>query len=106
MTPKFKEYFQLMLKNNTESFDKFRVIHDKYALNPDDYQEELNEVGSVVVKIIRQWEDKLCNRSEGSGYGKYSTNLAEKFQNEVRREFPKIDCVGLSVFKISQIKPS
>lgn len=106
MTPKYKEYFQLMVKNNTQPFEEFRVVHDKYLLDPDGYQEEFNEAGSGVVKIIRQWEDKLCNRSEGSGYGKYSTNLAEKFQNEVRREFPKIDCVGLSVFKIRQIKPS
>ncbi len=103
MAAKYKEFFELMIKNNKQAFEDFRKIHDEYALNPDSNQEEFNEEGGKILKIIRQWEDKLCGHSEGSGYGMYASNLAEKFQTEVRREFPKIDSVGIVVFKVNKI---
>ncbi len=103
MAAKYKEYFQLMLKNHKEEFDLFRDIHDRYSLNQHELQKEFNEVGSKIVRIVRNWEDKLCNRSEGSGYGKFSSALSEKFHEEVRREFPMFDSIGLAVFEIKKI---
>lgn len=91
---KFKQTFDLMLKSHQELFDRFKVIHDHYLQNPKQYQQEFNEVGRDAQDIIRRYENILCSRSEGTGYGKYSTNLAEKFQAEVKKAFPKIDFVG------------
>jgi len=96
---KYQEYFKLMLENNKELFDKFKEIHDRYSLEKDSIQDEFNKIGSEVQAVIRAWEDKLCGRSEGSGYANYSGNLAQKFQDEVRRYFPFIDSVGIIVTK-------
>ena len=88
-----------MLQDNKELFEEFRVIHDSYALNETAHQENFNEIGKKVMVKVREYEDRLCGRSEGSGYGVYSGNLAEKFQQEVRKLFPKIDWVGIKVTK-------
>ena len=105
MATKYEEYYQLMLENNKKEFDEFRIIHDQYALDPDKNQEEYNKIGEGIQRIIRQWEDKLCGHSEGSGYGNYSGGLAEKFWNRIRKDFPEIDSIGIVVFKVNKITP-
>lgn len=98
---KYKEYVERMLTLHKEEFEKFREVHDNYALNEDIHQEEFNAAGAKIMPLIRQWENKLCMQSEKGGYGSYTTRLAEKFQEEVRKHFPKIDNVGLIVEKTS-----
>lgn len=100
--PKYKEYFQKMIKHNTEMFDEFRKIHDEYGLNPDKMQEKYNEVGRKIQYVIRKYEDMLCGRSEGSGYGKYTANLAEKFWGEIRANFAYVDAIGVTAVKESR----
>jgi hypothetical protein len=102
--PKYKEFFELMMKNNSEAFEAFAKIHAKYGLNPEENQEEFNREGATIQRILYEWEDKLCNRTQSSGYGNYAGNLAEKFREEVRREFPHIDSIGIGVFKVDKIK--
>lgn len=96
----------MMLDQNKPLFDKFKDIHDRYGLEEDKLQGEFNEVGGKVQLVIREWEDKLCGRSEGSGYASYSGNLAQKFQDEIRKTFPLIDNVGIikeSPFSLKKI---
>ncbi|KKQ75493.1 MAG: hypothetical protein US96_C0010G0009 [Candidatus Woesebacteria bacterium GW2011_GWB1_38_5b] len=88
-----------MLEQNKSIFDEFKKLHDEYALNPDTLQKKYNEKGKKVMEIVRLYEDRLCGHAEGSGYAAYSGNLAEKFQQEVRRVFPKIDWIGVKVTK-------
>ena len=57
---KFKEYFQRMVDSNKEVFEKFKIIHDEYALNPDANQEKYNEKGKEII-------DKTENAKEGIG---------------------------------------
>lgn len=97
MATKYQETFKQMLAQNKELFDEFQALHDRYALDSTGLQDEFNNVGGKVQNIIRLYEDRLCGRSEGSGYGSFSGNLAEKFQMEVRKHFPKIDYVGIKV---------
>lgn len=97
--PKYKEYFQRMVEENKKLFDDFKKIHDKYALNEEELQEEFNKEGEKVLTVVRFWENRLCKNSETGGYGTFTTKLAEKFQNEVRKTFPKIDNVGLIIEK-------
>lgn len=94
---KYKEYFELMIKKNKALFEEFRNIHDRYGLEQEKLQEEFNKIGAKVQVVIRQWEDKLCGRSEGSGYASYSGNLAQKFQDEIRRVFPFVDSIGIII---------
>ena len=90
-----------MVEENKDAFDKFTRAHFEYSTNEDKYQETFNREGEGILKIIHEWEDKLCKQSEKAGFGKYSGNLAEKFQEEVRSHFPLIDHVGIVVKKFS-----
>ena len=94
---KYKEVVQEMLEKNKSLFDKFQKVHDKFALDPKTYRNKFNREGKKVVDIIREYEDKLCAGSEKGQFSKYSANLAQKFQEEIRHHFPKIDHVGVVV---------
>ena len=100
-----------MLEKNKELFDQFRQTHDKYSLKPQENQEEFNQLGFKVRDVIRKYENILCGKSESSGYSQYSSNLAEKFQDEIRHVFPKIDSIGVKISdsfqnKLKKIKQS
>ena len=101
---KYKQYVELMFKNHQEDFKRFKSIHDKYGLHPDELQEDFNEKGRKIVNIINMWEDKLCRQSEKGGYGNYTISLAEKFRNEIRKNFPHIDSVGITKKKSFSLK--
>ncbi|MBX4206126.1 hypothetical protein KW795_02915 [Candidatus Microgenomates bacterium] len=96
---KYKETVQKMLSENKQLFDEFKLIHDRYGLEGNPLQDEFNNLGKQVMKIIREYENKLCNRSEGNGYASFTGNLAQKFMDEIRHIFPLIDRVGLIVIK-------
>lgn len=98
---KYKEYFERMLSENKGAFEKFKSLHQKYTLDEDGYQEEFNQEGEKILAIASEWENKLCSQSEKAGFGNYTTNLAEKFQGELKSAFPLIDHVGIVVKKFS-----
>ncbi len=106
---KYREYFERMITNEKEAFDEFTKLHMQYSLDQDGLQDKFNEEGTKIVIIIREWENKLCSTSEKAGYGGYTTNLSEKFWQEVRKSYPLIDYVGvitknLKSFNIQKIK--
>lgn len=94
-TPRYKEFYAMMLKQNSEIFDDFRKLHDNYAKDPKKWQAEFNKLGSDISDIIRDYENRLCRQSEGAGNSKFTTSLADKFRAEVKVHFPKIDFVGM-----------
>jgi hypothetical protein len=101
--PKYKEYVEKMFAQNQELFDSFRQVHDKYVLNPEPLQEEFNKIGSKVMSVIADYEDRLCSQSERGGYGSFTMKLSEKFRAEIKKHFSEIDKVGIVVFKINKI---
>lgn len=86
-----------MLTKNKDLFDEFKKVHDLYEADPVKHQKQFDEIGRDVQDVIRRYENILCGKSEGSGYGKFSTQLADKFQSEIKSVFPKIDCIGLEI---------
>ncbi len=90
-----------MLEGNKAAFAAFRRIHDAYALNEEKHQDEFNKEGEKILLITHEWENKLCMQSEKAGYGGYTSGLSEKFQAEVKKEFPLIDHIGIIVNKFS-----
>lgn len=96
---KYKEYIKKMLDENREIFDEFKKIHDEYALSSNGLQERFNKKGEKILEIVREYENRLCTNTERGMYNKFSTGLAQKFQDEVRKLFPMIDHVGLKVAK-------
>ncbi|PIP57877.1 hypothetical protein COX03_00710 [Candidatus Woesebacteria bacterium CG22_combo_CG10-13_8_21_14_all_39_10] len=101
---KYKEYFGKMVEANKELFDKFAKVHTNYGLDKEAHQEEINKIGADVLKVIHEWEGRLCSHSEKAGYANYTGNLAEKFQQEVKNHFPLIDHIGIIVKKSLPIK--
>ena len=95
--PKYKDYLNKMLSENKSAFEEFEKIHNEYALNPENFQTTFNREGIKVLEIIKEYENRLCANTERGMYNKYSTSLAEKFQNEVRKQFPMIDHIGIKV---------
>jgi len=99
--PKYKEYVERMLAGNKELFEKYAALEGKYSQDEEAYQEEFNKLGEKVILVTKEWENKLCRQSEKAGYSSYTTALAEKFQNEVKKHFPLIDHVGVVVKKFT-----
>lgn len=100
---KFKEYVKKMYDENADEFAAFRTLHDNYQANSIT-QDEYNEAGKPIISLIRDYEDRLCRQSEGSGYAQYTGNLAEKFWGEIRQDFPLIDRVGVKITKVDVAK--
>jgi hypothetical protein len=96
---RYKEVYEMMVTQNKAEFDKFQILHDEYALNPEAMQEEYNNKGKKIQEIIRKYEDILCGHSEKSGYGSYTGSLAEKFHEEILKHYPKIDHIGIKMTK-------
>ncbi len=86
-----------MVSENQELFDDFKKVHDSFADNRMRYQEEFNTKGQIIMEIIQEWEKRLCSRMEGGKNSVYSTNLSEKFREEIKKIYPKIDLVGVKL---------
>lgn len=94
---KYKQIFDEMLKKNRELFIKFKITHDLYSSDRKTWVKQFNDEGEKVLEIIREYENHLCGHSEQGQYSKFSANLAEKFWQEVRKNYPKIDFVGVKI---------
>ncbi len=92
---KYKKQVQAMLDTYRDIFESFKKVHDAYSQEPDKWQKQFNKEGQEVLHIIQRWENSLCSKSESGKYGKFSTNLSEKFWSEIRTIFPKIDYIGM-----------
>jgi hypothetical protein len=93
---KYKQLYFEMIQANKALFEEFKLIHDLYVSNPDEYQDKYNEVGKPVMNTIRNWESRLCGRMENTGRSLFSGGVSEKFMSEIRANFPKIDMVGVT----------
>lgn len=92
---KYKKQIEEMMLAHKELFEKFQTLHNNYTADPKKWQEKYNEEGREVFMLLKRWENNLCAKSESSRYGKFSNKLADKFWEEVRSIFPKIDYIGV-----------
>lgn len=86
----------IMVSEHKELFDNFKDIHDQYMVDPQSWQKLFNEYGREITDIMRDYERRLCCNMATGKYGQFSANLSEKFWEEVRKIFPKIDFVGVT----------
>src|SRR5260221_7971817 len=93
---KSQQYFQDMMESHKDLFDAFKVVHDNYLKDSHKFQDQLNEIGDDVLRIVRRYENMLCSQAEGGKYGKFSNKTADKFWEYIRGAFPKVDAIGLS----------
>ncbi len=94
---RYKQTFDEMIKKNRELFIKFKITHDMYVTDKKTWEKQFNEEGSKVLAIIHEYENILCGHSEQGQFGKFSSNLADKFWAEVRKNYPRIDFVGVKI---------
>lgn len=92
---KYQQFYDLMIENNKDLFDTFKQVHDAFVLAPDVNRARFNVLGSEVLDVIRDWERRLCGKSESGQYGKFSSGLAQRFWDTIRKTYPKIDFVGI-----------
>jgi len=97
MATKFKEYFDMMVSDHKLLFDNFGDLSARYMMDDASNQEELNKQGSEIVKIVREYEERLCKNTEAGKFSNFSGGLAEKFQELVRKKYPAIDYVGITI---------
>lgn len=95
MAAKYLEIFKLMLKENEKVLSDFKLLHDKYEADPKTYQDEYNSEGEKFLEIIQKYENMLTSHTENAGYGKYASNLSDKFRLAVKQLFPKMDFIGM-----------
>ena len=94
---KFKKTYEEMVTANKPMFDDFTKVHSDYAKNSKKHQAEFNIQGARILRVIKDYETRLCGKSENSGFGLYSSKLAEKFWVEIRSHDPLIDMVGVKM---------
>lgn len=92
---KYRAAVQQMLEENKELFDSFQPIHDAYVIAPTVNQAKYNSIGSEVMDVIREYERRLCSKMGAGQYSKFSTNLSEKFMEEIKTIYPKIMFIGV-----------
>ncbi|MFH0750019.1 MAG: hypothetical protein V1917_03880 [Candidatus Gottesmanbacteria bacterium] len=88
--------YQTMIDENKKAFDNFFKVHERYVSYPQANQAEFTAVGREIQDIIHDYERRLCGKTEGGQFGKFSQNLSEKFWEIIRKDFPKIDYIGVT----------
>lgn len=99
MAVKYKEYVKKMYEEHKELFDKFDGAHAAYVLDRAKGQDEFNEVGKDVLRVVEDWERKLCRTMEKGKNSSYSHRLADKFREELRKRYAKFDFIGVKIKK-------
>lgn len=84
-----------MMEDYPALFSEFRTVHDSYATDPEKWKSDFNRIGGQVKEVIHDYERRLCGKTESGQFSKFSGGLSEKFWNELRVLFPKIDYIGV-----------
>ena len=92
---KYQQAFEIMMESKRPEFEEFRRVHDLYKSDQDKWKDEFDRLGKPILKIIEETEGLLCMKMEGSGRGKFSSTVAEKFREEIRKYLPLIDLIGV-----------
>lgn len=92
---KYKKFYQLLSEQNKDLLKKFQEIHNGYAADPKKWEAQFHSVGRDVLDVMRDWERRLCSGTEKSHYAQYSSKLAEKYWEEIKKDFPLIEQVGV-----------
>jgi hypothetical protein len=94
---KYKKYLEEMIEIHSELFEEFKKAHDNFLADPKEWQAEFDEKGKKVWEIINEWEKRLCNQMESGKNSVFSGGLSEKFRDELRKRYPKIEMVGVKI---------
>ncbi len=97
MAVKYKQVIQELYDEHKDVFEAFKKLHDVYAKDQEKHQKKYNKDGMVALELIRDAEQKLCHGMEKGMYASYSSQLATKFWQEIKKTYPLIDFVGVEI---------
>ena len=93
--PKFRKYFNEMFEQHREQFLIFKLIHDDFVKDRKKHKTQFDQEGKKILKIIEEWEGRLCQHMEKGQNASFSTKLWA----EIRKYYPYIDFVGVKFKK-------
>lgn len=97
---KYLQYYEMMYNKNRQVLDDFKILHDNYAQDKSMYGAQFHREGRDVLDIMRSYERKLCAGMERGKNSAYSDQLAGKFWDRIRQDYPLIDEVGVVVRQV------
>jgi hypothetical protein len=92
---KYKQYYRDMIDQHQAEFDAFQPIHDGYKQDRKKWSKQFHTEGQNIIEIIREWEQRLCSGMERGQNAVYSSKVAEKFWEEIKKRFSHIELVGV-----------
>lgn len=92
---KYQVYYDRVKAQNQALFDTFSQTHSRYIEDPVAWEQQFTKDGQPVLDLLRATERQLCAGMERGGYGAYSSKLAEKFWQIVKKDYSQIDLVGV-----------
>ena len=100
--PKYKQIFETIWNENKILFQKFLLLNNDYSdtKKRKSLEEKFQTIGKQVRDLLLEGEQDLCRQMEKSEHRFYSSNLSEKYWDEVRRYFKYIDQVGVVTKRI------
>ena len=95
--PKYKQIFETIWNENKILFQKFLLLNNDYSdtKKRKSLEEKFQTIGKQVRDLLLEGEQDLCRQMEKSEHRFYSSNLSEKYWDEVRKYFKYIDLVGV-----------
>lgn len=88
-----------MVSQNQKMFDDFLKTHNNFVADQKKHASDFHAQGRDVLDMIRFWERKLCSGMEKGVNSQYSSKLAEKFWNEIKKTYTHIELVGVTSTK-------
>ncbi len=92
---KYQQYYQKMWESNKEILSGFMDVHDRFKKDRKKYSGEFNQQGKQVRELMEDWDKRLCQQMEKGQNAVFSSKVSEKFWNEVKKDFPLIEFVGV-----------
>ncbi|MDD3647450.1 MAG: hypothetical protein PHS44_03035 [Candidatus Dojkabacteria bacterium] len=94
---KYKRIFEEIWDSNKELFQEFFMLNNDYAdpANRTKLENKFQEIGGKVKNLLVDGENELCRAMENTDNRVYSSKVADKYWDEVRKYFKFIDLVGV-----------
>ncbi len=88
-----------MWEAHADLLKNFQTIHDEYKSNQrsTSAKKSFDLVGKDARNVMESWDQRLCQQMERGHNGVFSSKVSEKFWLEVKKDFPLIDLVGVTV---------
>jgi len=99
---RYKKIFKDIWDADKELFQKFFLLNNEYedVKKRASVEDEFQNIGKQVKKLLQEGEQELCRQMEKSQHRVFSSNLADKYWDEIRQYFKYMDMVGVKTKRV------